>query len=166
MTGLAWFTMAAVGGVVIGRLTRMPAYFLLGPMLASAALYASGVTDFDLPTPVMSLAQFVVGATVGCRFAGTAPRLVLRVLAISAGATALLLALTIGFAAAVASVAGDPVEAILLAYSPGGLAEMSLVALSLDIEVAFVVCHHIARVFIVIAGASAAFGWAGRHRRR
>ena len=37
--------------------------------------------------------------------------------------------------------------------------KMSSVALSLKVEVAFVVCHHIARVFIVIAGASAAFGY-------
>ena len=36
---------------------------------------------------------------------------------------------------------------------------MSFVALSLKVDVAFVVCHHIARVFIVIAGASAASGY-------
>ena len=78
-------------------------------------------------------------------------------LALSLGATALLLALTFVFACAVHALTGDPVEALLLAYSPGGLAEMSLVALSLEIEVAFVVCHHIARVFIVIAGASTVF---------
>ena len=34
---------------------------------------------------------------------------------------------------------------LLPAYSPDGLAEMSLVALSLGIEVAFVAAHHIAK---------------------
>ena len=155
---VTWFLAATVLGLLIGRLARLPAYFLLGPMLASAALHASGTTSFTLPTIPLSLAQIVVGAAVGCRFAGTAPRLVARILLISIGATAILLALTFVFSVMVAAVTGDPVEALLLAYSPGGIAEMSLIALSLKIEVAFVACNHIARVFIVIAGASAVFG--------
>jgi hypothetical protein len=51
---------------------------------------------------------------------------------------------------------------LLLAYSPGGLAEMSLVALSRGIEVAFVAAHHIIRVFIVMMGAAPAFAVLGR----
>jgi membrane AbrB-like protein len=159
--GLVFFGLAAGLGVLVGRLARLPAYFLLGPMLASAGLHAVGVTDFVLPTIPLSVAQVVLGATVGCRFAGTPPRLVLRVLVISVGATAILLGLTFAFSAAISRLTGDPVEALLLAYSPGGLAEMSLIALSLQMEVAFVVCHHIARVFIVVAGAVAVFGWLG-----
>jgi membrane AbrB-like protein len=166
LRGLAWFATAAGAGLVLGRLARLPAYFLLGPMLASAALHASGATDFTLPTIPLSTAQVVVGATVGCRFAGTAPRLVMKVLMTSVGATTPLLCLTFGFSAAVGALSGDPIEVLLLAYSPGGLAEMSLVALSLELEVAFVVCHHIARVFMVIASASAVFAWlAGRSQK-
>jgi membrane AbrB-like protein len=166
LRGLAWFVTAAGAGLLLGRLARLPAYFLLGPMLASATMHATGITDFTLPTIPLSVAQVVIGATVGCRFAGTAPRLVLRVLMTSLGATAILLCLTFGFSAAVATLSGDQFEALLLAYSPGGLAEMSLVALSLEIEVAFVVCHHIARVFVVIASASAVFGWLADRTRR
>ena len=36
----------------------------------------------------------VLGVTIGCRFVGTAPRLILRILALSAGSTVILLALT------------------------------------------------------------------------
>jgi uncharacterized membrane protein AbrB (regulator of aidB expression) len=46
---------------------------------------------------------------------------------------------------------------LLLAYSPGGLAEMSLVAVSIDSEVAFVAAHHSIRVFIVMLGAAPSF---------
>ena len=45
----------------------------------------------------------------------------------------------------------------LLAYSLGGVAEMSLVALSLGIEVAFVAAHHIVRVCIVTIAAGPVF---------
>jgi len=46
---------------------------------------------------------------------------------------------------------------LLLAYSPGGLAEMSLVALALQIEVAFVAAHHIIRILFVMVSAGPVF---------
>jgi uncharacterized membrane protein AbrB (regulator of aidB expression) len=41
--------------------------------------------------------------------------------------------------------------------APGGLAEMSLIALVLQVETAFVVCHHVARILMVVVGADLAF---------
>ncbi|WP_442577798.1 AbrB family transcriptional regulator [Mesorhizobium sp. ASY16-5R] len=41
--------------------------------------------------------------------------------------------------------------------APGGLAEMSLIALVLQIETAFMVCHHVARILMVVVGAALAF---------
>ena len=38
---------------------------------------------------------------------------------------------------------------LVLAYSPGGLAEMGLVALYLHLDTALVACHHIFRVVLV-----------------
>jgi uncharacterized membrane protein AbrB (regulator of aidB expression) len=53
---------------------------------------------------------------------------------------------------------------LLLAYSPGWLAEMSLAALSLGIEVAFVAVHYIVRVFIVMVSAAPVFALVRRNR--
>ncbi len=53
-------------------------------------------------------------------------------------------------ALAVANVlATDPV-ALVLAYSPGGLAEMSIIAVSIGRDVAFVGVHHIFRVLAAL----------------
>ena len=41
-------------------------------------------------------------------------------------------------------------EAVILAYSPGGINEMGLVAATLGIKPAFVITHHLFRLFIVI----------------
>ena len=41
-------------------------------------------------------------------------------------------------------------EAIILAFAPGGIQEMGLVASSLDIKPAFVVTHHFFRLLIVL----------------
>ena len=46
---------------------------------------------------------------------------------------------------------------IVLAYAPGGLAEMSLIALSLGIETAFVATHHIIRIGLIVVVAPLVF---------
>ena len=154
---LLWFLTAIVVGAGLGVLLRLPAGYLLGPMLISAGLHLLGVSDFQLPSIFVAAAQVVIGATVGCRFVDTAPRQILRVLGLSIGSTVLLLSVSLAFAFGVSSVTGDRFVGNVLAYSPGGVAEMSLIALSLGIEVPFVVFHHIVRVLLVVAGAAAIF---------
>ncbi|HVG81048.1 MAG TPA: AbrB family transcriptional regulator, partial [Methylomirabilota bacterium] len=44
---------------------------------------------------------------------------------------------------------------VILALAPGGLAEMSLVALALHADAAFVSTHHVARITMVVAAAPA-----------
>ena len=152
-----WFTATLVAGLVIGKILRLPARFLLGPMLVSAAIHYFGGSDFVLPTVVISAAQVVIGTTVGCRFVGVPFRVILRILKLAAGSTAILMALTLLSAKVVSLLSGEAETSLLLAYSPGGLAEMSLIALSLDIGIAFVIVHHIVRVLLVVAGSSAMF---------
>jgi hypothetical protein len=152
-----WFAGAVIGGVALGTVLRLPARFLVGPMLASAVLHLAGVTDFELPAIALAAAQVVIGATIGCRFANASPRMVVRAMVLSAGATVLMLLSTLMFAGLLSFMGGDRLIAYVLAYSPGGVAEMSLIALSLNVEVPFVVLHHVVRVLTVVAGASAAF---------
>jgi membrane AbrB-like protein len=161
-----WLIGTAVAGAIIGRLLRLPASFLLGPMVVSATVHVLGLTDFMPAREINNTAQLVLGTTIGCRFAGTPPREVLRILVLSLGSTTILLSITLVFAVSVSRVSSYEVVTLMLAYSPGGLAEMSLVALGLGIEVAFVSAHHIARVFIVIAGAGAGLAWLDRRAAR
>jgi uncharacterized membrane protein AbrB (regulator of aidB expression) len=67
------------------------------------------------------------------------------------------LAITFIFASGFSYISTYDFVSLTLAYSPGGLAEMSLVALSLGIDVAFVAAHHIVRVIFVMVGAGPAF---------
>lgn len=152
-----WLVGTAIVGAWAGAFLRLPAKFLLGPMIASTIVHALGWTDFVPPVEVVNGAQLVLGAMIGCRFAGTAPKDVIRILVLSLGSTIILLTVTGMFALAVAQVSDYGVIPLVLAYSPGGLAEMSLVALALQIEVAFVAAHHIVRVFFVMLGAGPAF---------
>lgn len=147
-----------IAGIVLGHWLRLPAKFLLGPMLVSAVVHVSGLSDSVPPFEIVNAAQLILGITIGCRFVGTPPRSILRVLALSVGSTAILLSLTLAFAWLVAAVSVHGHVPLILAYSPGGLAEMSLIALALHTEVAFVAAHHIIRVFLVMITAGPLFG--------
>ncbi|MFC4175485.1 AbrB family transcriptional regulator [Microvirga sp. GCM10011540] len=152
-----WLVATAVVGGLVGHYLRLPARLLLGPMLVSAAVHVLGWTRFVPAVEVVTVAQLVLGTTIGCRFAGLAPREIIRILVLSLGSTVILLAITFAFAAGVSRISSYDRVTLLLAYSPGGLAEMSLVALSLGIEVAFVAAHHIIRVFLVMIAAAPVF---------
>jgi len=152
-----WIIACVVAGAMVGHVLRLPAKYLLGPMLVSALVHFSGLTDFKPPTEIVNGAQVVLGVTIGCRFLGTAPKLIMRILVLTAGSTMILLGMTLVFALVVAQFSNYGVVPLLLAYSPGGLAEMSLVAIAVHTEVAFVAAHHIIRIVFVMMSAGPAF---------
>ena len=152
-----WFLLTALAGVALGRMLRLPARLLVGPMLASATVHATGLSRFVPAVEVVNAAQLVLGAAIGCRFAGSTPREILRILLLALGSTLILLGITLAFAFGISRVSDYGVIPLLLAYSPGGLAEMSLVALALGVETAFVATHHIIRVILVMGAAGPLF---------
>lgn len=162
---LVWIFGTGIAGVVIGRLMKMPAAYLLGPLTASALVHAAGISEFKLPVEFLSLAQLVIGTSVGCRFSGIASSTVFRIIRISFGMTVVFLAVTALFAWGASKLTGYGFVPILLAYAPGGLPEMSLVAIALHIEVAFVAFHHIVRLFMVMGGAPLAYALVERAQR-
>lgn len=154
---LAILAACAVVGFFVARLLRLPAAALVGPMAMSAAVHLLGLTASRPPAEAIGIAQVVVGTGIGCRFAGISPARILKALGLAVGATLILLAVSAGFAVALAGVVDIPFPGVLLAFAPGGLAEMSLIALALGIDVAYVSTHHVVRIFIVVTLAPAAF---------
>ena len=68
-----------------------------------------------------------------------------------------MLCAALGGAWVVSQFTGLPVKTLWLAFAPGGLAEMTLISLSLNIDVAFVSVHHMVRVMFLVAMAPIAF---------
>nr|WP_237713898.1 AbrB family transcriptional regulator [Novosphingobium sp. Rr 2-17] len=154
---LLWGIGCALVGAVVGKALRLPAWHLMGPLFVSAAVHLSGLSDFAIPAWAIAAAQVGLGATIGCRFVGLPLATVARTLLIAAGSTAILLVITFAWSFAIGWATGLNPALIALAYSPGGVAEMSMVALSLSLEAGFVIVHHLVRVVLVIAGAPFAF---------
>ncbi len=51
-----------------------------------------------------------------------------------------------------------------LAFAPGGLAEMSLIAIAINADAAFVATHHVVRIFLIVVLAPLAFRLTRRRR--
>ena len=145
-------------GAPIARLLKLPAAMLIGPMVLSAGLHLAGLTDAKPPFVLVAAAQVIVGSAVGGRFAGIRPRDIGRSALVALGLTALLLGTTVGFAVVISQMTGIGVRDLILAYSPGGLAEMSLVALALGGDAAFVSTHHIVRIVLIVVFAPLLYG--------
>jgi membrane AbrB-like protein len=155
LADIAILTACAVGGYLLARVIRIPAGPLVGPMVLSAAVHLAGLTSSQPPTELVAAAQVVIGATIGCRFMGMPLSRIGRVV---------MHAFTIATAYVLARWTGLPLAGLVLAFAPGGLAEMSLVALALSIDVALVASHHIARIVMVVFLAPAIFRWSRRRK--
>lgn len=158
--------LCGVVGFFAAKQARLPAADLVGPMALSAAVHLAGLTDSQLPTELIAAAQLVVGASIGARFAGVRLAVIARALVLAVGATLILFLVSAAFAAALHGLAGLPALAVLLAFAPGGVAEMSLIGLALGIDAAYVATHHIARIFIIVVTAPLVFRLLRRRERR
>lgn len=147
----------AVIGAAGAKALKIPAAFVTGPMVLSAAVHLTGLTTSRPPAELVAVAQVVIGCAVGCRFAGVAIRTVAHTLAVSLGSSVIMLGLTLLFALALAPIAEASFPGLVLALAPGGLAEMSLIALALGIDSAFVSTHHIFRIVLLVIVAPAVF---------
>ncbi len=144
---------AGVIGALLGVRLRLPAPTLLGPMILSGVLHVTGLTTSAPPGGLVIAAQIALGTVMGCRFIGVAAGTVARAMLLSLGATLLMLGVALAFAAMLHGLVGQSTEQVLLAFAPGGLTEMSVVALAIGGDVAYVALHHVVRIVMVIAAA-------------
>lgn len=124
---------------------KVPAGLMLGPMLASAALELSGLISGTAPAFVLIPANVVLGVMIGARFSHftfTEFRDALK-----EGFSGFLIALAIALAGAAITSAfsGLPLALTLLAFAPGGLDAMTIMAFSLNLDPAYVGAHQMAR---------------------
>ncbi|WP_439144206.1 AbrB family transcriptional regulator [Planktotalea sp.] len=126
---------------------------ILGPLLLAATLSLMGVLQHRPPAEAIWAAQFFIGMGVGSKYVGVTMAEVRRDVSAALGFCVILLLLTVAFAETI-HLAGlaSPMETIL-AFAPGGQAELTVLALIVGADMAFVVAHHVLRIFVVILGA-------------
>lgn len=152
----------AVAGVLLGKRLGLPAAPVFGPMILSGVAHVAGWVTVAPPTLFVIAAQITIGTIIGTRFVGATMAEVRRDIGLSAVASILMLFAAVMFAQAIAWISGVPLAQAFLAFSPGGLTEMSLLTLAMGQDVTYVSVMHIIRITLVIAIAPTVFRWARR----
>ena len=129
---------------------RLVGAAIVGPMLLSAAAHATGLTGAQVPFEVMTVAQLTVGAMLGAQFRGLTWRELVRPVGLGLVFSFGLIAVTLAVVTGVAALTGFRPTAVLLAFAPGGQVELNLLAFLLNLDVAYVALHHLARLAIVM----------------
>ncbi len=140
----------AIAGFVLSK-TRLPAAWLIGPMLVSTIAHITGWIEGAVPLWMAIPAYVVMGALIGTRFSSVS----MSQLAANAGAglTTTLVAVMVSSAAALlaSELTGLPIAATLVAFAPGGVETMSAMAMTVNADPAYVAAHHVLRLFILTA---------------
>jgi membrane AbrB-like protein len=160
----AVLTACAVLGFVLGRRFKFPGGVMIPALLLSAVAHAAGLTHSAPPYWLVALVQIVIGSIAGSRFVDVRWRDMMRVL-VGAIVWAMVLVGSAVCAAAIGSTYLErPMAVLLLAFVPGGMAEMTIISYAIGIEVAFVVTCQVCRIMAIYVTAPVIFGLLGRRR--
>ncbi|KMW56316.1 hypothetical protein AIOL_001268 [Candidatus Rhodobacter oscarellae] len=170
MVDLPWSDIAVmvICGGVGWRVAKRVGLFgasILGPLIATGLVTAAGYLGNRPPAEAIWAAQFFIGMTIGCKYAGVTMTEVRRDLLAGIGFCGILIVLTVVFVEAIYGFGLAPGQETLLAFAPGGQAELTVLALIVGADVAFVVAHHTLRLFVVILGAPIAARLVGARSR-
>jgi membrane AbrB-like protein len=160
---MAIMLFAAVVGWKGGEKLGLFGASILGPMILTAILSLTQVVHFRPPAEAILTAQVFVGMGIGVHYVGVTMK-ELRI-DVSAGvAYAFILALMAWiFTTAVTKMGFAPPASAFLAFSPGGQAEMTLLAIVGGADLGFVVVHHTVRIILVIVGAPVVARYLRKH---
>jgi membrane AbrB-like protein len=155
--------LTAAGSLILKRL-RIPNAWVIGSLLVAMALTAGGIHLSRVPEWMVRTGQLFIGVSLGTRFTPafihTAPRYLASVLVCALA----MMGLGAAFGVAVATLAGLHPGTMILATSPGGIAEMALTARVLHLGVPIVTAFHVARMLVVVTTIGPLYRWSARPR--
>jgi membrane AbrB-like protein len=124
---------------------KVPAGLMVGAMFAGAALHLSGTVSGTMPPAILIPSQVLLGAFIGLRFSGSDAKLLRAAALPSIGSFVIAIAVTALVAAAVSYGLALPMGQVLVAFAPGGLEAMTILAFVLGVDPAYVGVHQLAR---------------------
>ena len=139
----------AIGGYLLGRIIRLPMPHLLGPVLLSAGCHAAGIVNIPRIFEFVMLAQLAIGGGVGARLAQVKFAELMIYLKDAMINTTMILTLYFSAAVLIAYGLGITVLEVWLAFVPGGLYEVTLLAVIFGFDIAFIAFHHTIRVILI-----------------
>ena len=146
---LAILVAASTIVAIIAYRIRFPGGLLFGAMLTSAVLHGSGLIHAVMPWWAANTAMVAMGAITGSRFANTPLRMLLNFVGAAFGSFAVAVTIAAAFAAVLISALSLPAAEVMIAFAPGSVDAMMLLALALNLDPVYVGAHHLTRIFFV-----------------
>lgn len=132
------------------------------PLLTTAVLTANDLHLSAMPSYLSCLGQICIGWTLGAKFRPdffqTAPKLLVA----TALSVVIHLILTVIISLSLAHLMGMDVSILGLGFAPGGVAEMTITAKTLQLGVPIVTMLHVVRMMAVIGSAGVLYHWINR----
>ena len=137
-------------GYFIGKKLNFPGYQLFGPLILSAILHIFGFFQLNSNIVFLIFSQLIIGTFFGCNMNGVSWKEAGNYLV---DAFIVVISLTLSLAPFLfIMLLLTPIKAVsvILAFAPGGVNEMGLLAVFLNIEPAYVITHHLFRLCSVL----------------
>lgn len=150
MAGLALLVLLTSASALALKRLGWPNAWVIGPLLVSIALTASGTGFSAIPEWAIHLGQLFIGLSLGVRFTPEFLKSAPRYMGSVVICTLFALLISAGFALVLTELSGIHPATSLLATSPGGIAEMSLTAKNLGLGVPIVTAFHVARMAVLV----------------
>ena len=129
---------------------KVPAALLSGTLVASGILQITEVASYKLPETTINFCLLVLGASVGCRFANKTVKEIANNSLHSIVATVILVILGLLAAYIANFFVENNLMTLILAFCPGGIYEVAVIAIAFDLEPDFVAFHHIIRLLFIL----------------
>ena len=146
---LLLFVIALLFGKVFQLLNVLNAW-ILGPLTIIGLLSFLGMLHFSFPDWFIFLGQLCIGWSLGSKFPFNFLKNNKKFIGLTFIFNVLALALSIVFALLLIRVSHADEQILILGFSPGGIAEMSLTAKALGLAVPIVVAFQLSRLIFVI----------------
>jgi membrane AbrB-like protein len=143
-----WILLTVAPAWLLAKVMRFPIPELTGPLFVSAALSLAGY-QLGLPDWLFALTFIVLGSSIGVRFYGMPWQMLAGTGRHALVGTFLTLAISALVAFGIHRLTDVPLPVALLAVTPGGIAEMAILAAALGVDPVFVAFHQIFRSILL-----------------
>jgi membrane AbrB-like protein len=152
----ACLIIGACGGALIGKTIKMPVPWLIGSMLGVTFIQLIGtlVTGESVmaywPHHLLIFAQILIGSSIGSRVSMDMFKGLGKTFFISIISTLTLVTLIMIMSVGISFTSHIPLVTCILAFAPGGVAEMTTAAIALHADSIFVLAVQSIRLFTII----------------
>ncbi|MDD1497360.1 AbrB family transcriptional regulator [Agrobacterium sp. CNPSo 3708] len=145
--GLTLLVSLAVGLVFMRW--RFPAALLLGGVAVSIGSHVTGFSSGGVPDWLAIPTYIVLGSLIGTRFSRSSLKDMRKAFLAGAVVTVAVVVLACSIAVLVSSLTGVPLNAVMIAFAPGGLETMAAMAVMMHADTAYVGSHHVLRLLFL-----------------